>query len=332
MKLIESFKCKQYEIVSQKLYYINQDGEVFYNNERIHINDKFSISGKYNDKIVFFEERVFSSFIFFEKQLIKKIDEYALIIHQKLTQSIYFVGINDGDDIFYALYDINDFSIRTKYSDLGFKNNISFIDSKYFISRNKYQIGLFTLENKNVWNHSFKEYLDTPTTESQKALVIHQNMISFIIFSEGITKCVILDVMTGNVLNEYPGLYGEMILDVNEIYFLSSDNISILNIETQVVQTYSITEIFEPTEIKRLLFPRWVVKNGIIYFTQSGGVDMHSGSRGAIFGALDAVSLKILWYERLSKEHGIIGTIQVENEKIYLHTQDKILFVFEKEN
>jgi len=182
-----------------------------------------------------------------------------------------------------------------------------------------------------IWKKDFTEFLYTPVTECQRELIKYKNHLYFIVYSEGVTKCICLDISTGNLLKECSGLYGEMILEEDRLYFLSPDHISILNTETQEVVTHTVTDIFESTEIKRLLFPRWFIKNGIIYFTQSGGVDMHSGSRGAIFGALDAFSLKILWYERLSKEHGIIGTIQVEGDRIYVHTQDKTLFIYEHE-
>ncbi|WP_045495633.1 hypothetical protein [Chryseobacterium sp. StRB126] len=182
-----------------------------------------------------------------------------------------------------------------------------------------------------IWTKEFTEFLDAPATECQRELVKYKSHLYFIVHSEGVTKCICLDIPTGNVIKEYPGLYGQMILEGANLYFLSPDHISILNTEKQEVTTYAITDVFETTEIKRLLFPRWVVKNGIIYFTQSGGADMHAGIRGAVFGALDTENLKILWYESLPKEHGIIGTIQVENERIYLHTQDNTLFIYEKE-
>lgn len=58
---------------------------------------------------------------------------------------------------------------------------------------------------------------------------------------------------------------------------------------------------------------------------------MHSGSRGAIFGAFDIKKQTIEWHQQLPKESGIIGSIEVQDDKIYLHTQDKTLYIYEKE-
>lgn len=182
-----------------------------------------------------------------------------------------------------------------------------------------------------VWTKEYIEFLDSPTTECQKEAIKYKNHLYFIVYSEGVTKCICLDIPTGDVIKEYSGLYGQMILEEDSLYFLSPDHISILNVDTQDVTTHTITDIFDSTEIKRLLFPRWALQDEIIYFTQSGGVDMHSGSRGAIFGAFDIKKQTILWDQQLPKENGIIGSIEVQGDRIYLNTQDKTLFIYEKE-
>lgn len=284
-------------------------------------------------------KRDFNSYIYDAQNSKIKMVNYLAVFDKNVKYSkigdFIFPKIYIGgkfDEPFYAKIDVTDFELKGKYDlNLGYSGIDLMSDENHFISKNNDHIGLFSLENQNIWSREFKEFLDTPTTECQRELIIYKNYLYFIVYSEGVIKCISLDIATGNLLKEYEGLYGEMILDGYFLYFLSSDDISVLNLETEELKTFSITNIFESSEIKRLLFPRWFVKDGIIYFTQSAAVDMHSGNTGAIFGALDIEQLKILWYETISKEHGIIGTIQVENERIYLHTQDQTLFIYEVE-
>ncbi|BAP31040.1 uncharacterized protein CHSO_2003 [Chryseobacterium sp. StRB126] len=248
---------------------------------------------------------------------------YSSISNNKLT-------LFSGNDL--LLYNIQMKEIQWKQNYFD-NSSVTFIKNNHFVNYSEHQIDCYDFfNNTTIWKLRNLDFFNSADSFFSQEILLYKDKLFINALSNDIFNNCIVDISTGNVVKEYRGLYGQMILEGDNLYFLSPDHISILNTENQEVATYTITDIFESTEIKRLLFPRWFIKNGIIYFTQSGEVDMHSGSRGAIFGALDAVSLKILWYERLSKEHCIIGTIQVENEKIYLHTQDKILFVFEKEN
>ena len=47
--------------------------------------------------------------------------------------------------------------------------------------------------------------------------------------------------------------------------------------------------------------------------------------------ALDPTKKELLWQDKLTLENGIIGSIKVNQNRIYLHTQDQTLFIYEKE-
>jgi len=71
---------------------------------------------------------------------------------------------------------------------------------------------------------------------------------------------------------------------------------------------------------------RSTVSNNILYFTQT------LGSKVAKLGVIDLNNQTMVYKYDFPKESGAIGSIQVSNERIYVHTQDNTLHIFQKEN
>ena len=83
MKIIKIIGCKSFKIEGKNIYTINLDNQFLINGKILTDNKsgKFRISGLYDDKIVLFEENKCSTYIYNDKEdLIKRIDEYAIII------------------------------------------------------------------------------------------------------------------------------------------------------------------------------------------------------------------------------------------------------------
>lgn len=234
-----------------------------------------------------------------------------------------------GDDLLLYNFQTKEIIWKHNYFD---NSNTTLIKDNIFINYSEDQIDCYDFnKNNTLWKFRKLDISNSFDSFFSQEIISYKNKLFVNLISNEIVKNYIIDISTGNILKQYSGLYGQMILEKDRLYFLSPDHISILNTETQEVSTHTITNIFDTTEIKRLLFPRWAIQDGIIYFTQSGGVDMHSGSRGAIFGAFDIKKKSILWYQQLPKGNGIIGSIEVQEDKIFLHTQDKTLYIYEKE-
>lgn len=251
-------------------------------------------------------------------------------------EGYYYTNLSDkklilfsGDDLLLYNFQTKEIEWKHNYFD---NSSIILIKGNHFINYSENQIDCYDFfSNTSLWKLRTLDIISSSDSFFSQEIISNKDKLFINVLFNGNVKNCIIDISTGNLIKEYSGLYGQMILESDNLYFLSSDHISILNTETQEVATHTITDIFDATEIKRLLFPRWAIQNGIIYFTQSGGVDMHSGSRGAIFGAFDIKKQTIEWHQQLPKESGIIGSIEVQDDKIYLHTQDKTLYIYEKE-
>jgi len=124
---------------------------------------------------------------------------------------------------------------------------------------------------------------------------------------------------------------GDIIVENEFIYFLHSEVITIYNTQKDEIITWEIEDLMVETRIERLWFPRWTIDDGLIYFSQSKGADRNSDNIGARFGVLDPTKKELLWQDKLPLENGIIGSIKVNQNRIYLHTQDQTLFIYEKE-
>lgn len=310
-------------IKNRRLYWISND-KLFYEQ----VQNKIESIDFPSNVIYLVEGLVFSG-----KNFYFDTKTFTVNIIEQL-EGYYYANLSNEELFLFSGSDLVIYNHETKR--IEWKQNyiedcsISLLKESYFITYSEFQIECYDfICNATKWKLSNLDLCDSSESFFSPEIILHQDKLFINVISNGNFKNYIVDIFKGHLLKEYSGLYGQMFLEKDLLYFLSSDDISILNIETEVIETFSIRDIFESTEIKRLQFPKWTVQNGLIYFTQSGGVDVHSGSRGAIFGTLDPKNMKILWHESLPKEHGLIGDIQVENERIYIHTQDKTLFVFE---
>lgn len=99
--------------------------------------------------------------------------------------------------------------------------------------------------------------------------------------------------------------------------------ITILNTQTNEIKRIDILD-----ELKKYnIHPdsQFVVQDGLVYFKQSMGSDI------ARIGVIDPNQKKILWKYDFPIGSGGVNSINVQNNRIYAHTQDKTLHIFERE-
>lgn len=185
-------------------------------------------------------------------------------------------------------------------------------------------------DGTELWQQNFSSLLGENKASISNNILEVGGLMYFILYGGGKRTCFGLDSTTGEVLVTIPDVNGDLMMENEFIYFLHSETIKIFNTKNNQIITWNIEKLMIENGIDRLLFPRWVVNNGLIYFSQSKDSDIHSGNIGAKFGILDTIKKELIWQEQLPIENGTIGEIKVYKDNIYLHTQDKSLFIFEK--
>jgi len=83
----------------------------------------------------------------------------------KFYSGKYLTVINNGKDITWNLYDLEENKVIQDYSELGYNGVNLVIDDSFFITKNKKKIGLFNFENEVIWQHSYIDLLNEENTK-----------------------------------------------------------------------------------------------------------------------------------------------------------------------
>ncbi len=312
----------EFSIIRNTVFYIKCD-ELFIENNLIK-KGEFSFFGIYKEMQFVFDEDNFNTLIFdINGNLIMKITEYALRHIFTFTNGNSLVGGNDGHNVFYGIYNFSKKALLKRFDKLGFNGVYQVLTDKLFLSQNNEKFGVFTFENNCIWECYYKDLFDryeplgAGTTNILKVgnkLYVELDKTYGIDIETG-KKEQVYDYKFTNSENEF--LYGLQFLSMTEF------QLAILNTKTNKVKIIDVSDEFNNLNV----YPdnRIVVNNGLVYFSQNMGDSI------AKIGVLNPESGKILWKHNFEKKNGMIGTIKVSGNRIYAHTQDKTLHIFERD-
>jgi len=317
-------KCKEFSILDTILFEITINKDLLFNSNYIS-NGNFRFFGIYNNYQIIFDQTKFNS-LFYDSNgtLVSEIEEYALRHIYTFSNGNSLVGGNDGLKVFYGIYNFPKKILLNRFDRLGFNGVYQVINDDLFLSQNNEKFGVFTFDNVCVWECYYKDLFENyepigaGTTNILKVgdkLYIELDKTYCIEIETGKTERVYEYKFT-NSENEF--LYGLQFLSMKEF------QLAILNTKTNSLKIIDVSDEFNKLNV----YPdsRIVVDNGLVYFSQNMGTEV------AKIGVLSPESGKILWKYDFEKKNGMIGTLKVNGGRIYAHTQDKTLHIFEKES
>ncbi|TRX33232.1 hypothetical protein FNW52_15855 [Flavobacterium sp. ZT3R18] len=334
MKLISKINTARMvkHISNDEFYYVNKDKQlVKYLNsktENIISNIKCEVIEEWNSGLLI-NECIFYNYSTFEP-LFEENNIYKCLV---ISNDKLIIKKNDfiNEKIKFGVYNHKNNLIL--WIELNKNINPYFFNSNNtFISYTKLGLENYDLNLNLLWRHTFSSLLNEDEVVTSDEIVEVSDVIYFVLHGGGKHDCFALDANTGKVVKTYPDLVGQLIVEDETIYFLHTEIISILNTKTDEITTWFIDDLMKEKGVDSLLFPRWAVYDGLIYFSQSKGADRYSDNIGARFGVLDPIKKEMLWQHQLPLENGIIGEIKVNQNRIYLHTQDQTLFIFKRKD
>jgi hypothetical protein len=180
------------------------------------------------------------------------------------------------------------------------------------------------------WELSFFDLMGPGNVNLHSDIIVHGNKIFFYLSGTELQRTFCVDLETGKVLKEYSELQGFSRIEGNNLYNLFFEKLTVLDLLTNTLKVYNLEYLLVSNGIERVDYDKWLVKKGLIYFVQTKGADKNFADKGSVVAILDPFKSKLLWQYTFHPECGLIGSIQATNKRLYVHTQDKTLHVFEK--
>ncbi|MFK7002143.1 hypothetical protein V3470_14030 [Flavobacterium oreochromis] len=325
------------KIIEKVKYFFDFNKEFYYQNT---IGELFSENVILNNNVIDF--KISNNFIFCQKKELIEVINFTGNCLTQFTGNYFLTKSFNDSSYFYILKEDLDkdsyykFNAKLEVKEVDWNDNfIKEIFNTFYISivQNKFSCNELN-SGKSIWQQSFSDLLPSQETEeisiSQEIIEI-SNIIYFTLNTNNQNICFGLDAQTGKVVKQFPNILGDLIQENEFIYFLHYNNITRLNTTNDTIEKWDIQDLLDKEDIGYLYFPRWAVLDGQIYFSQTKGSDIHSGKIGARFGVLDFNKRELIFKDQLDPKYGTIGSIKVSKERLYLHTQDSTLHVFEKE-
>ena len=180
--------------------------------------------------------------------------------------------------------------------------------------------------NTKKWQINFNKLLGSDKASLNSDIVENDGKLYFFLTGTERQRTFCVDAETGKVLYEYYELISFSKIENNVLYNLSTGQlVNILDISSNIITSWDIEDLLQQEGFVRADHYRWTVHKGLIYFTQS------LGSHNAKAGILDPTKRELIWKHDFDKKHGAIGGIDASDNRIYVHTQDNTLHVFERE-
>ncbi|MFK7079547.1 hypothetical protein V3470_13990 [Flavobacterium oreochromis] len=319
-------KVKKIQIINDVVYVLKENELIYECNKRYNVIFNSETIYKYFT-YVFSDENFYFDTTTKEKKTIPELENY-FYNNVFFKDKVLFTNNNC------KIYSFKDKTVIKEFSFFE-EGSVCLLLESNFLVRYENKISNYNIDNLNIeWQQSFSDLLPSQETEeisiSQEIIEI-SNVIYFTLNTNNKNICFGLDSETGKVVKQFPNILGDLIQENEYIYFLYYNSITRLNTTNDTIEKWDIQDLLDKEDIGYLYFPRWAVLDGQIYFSQTKGSDIHSGKIGARFGVLDFNKRELIFKDQLDPKYGTIGSIKVSKERLYLHTQDSTLHVFEKE-
>lgn len=218
-----------------------------------------------------------------------------------------------------VIYEYNNLDI--KESSLNILPDMILYNSHYiYVELNT--IFMYNFKNEIIWEISFSELIQSEDATLRSKIIEKFGKLFFIV--SGTLFC--LNANSGKVEHYFENYLYEIFQDDKQIYTSKFENILCrINPENFEVEEWDVSDLVKKNGFDSIHDHRCTAKNGLFYFTQT------LGDNKAKFGVLDFNTKELIYKYEFEPKNGGISSIQVNEDRIFIHTQDNTLHIFEKE-
>lgn len=176
------------------------------------------------------------------------------------------------------------------------------------------------------WKHKYSELTGLNKANLHSQVLNSDSKLFFVITGNDKKGLFALDIETGDVLKKFDNLCYEIFKDGGYIYTTKFENILCrINTRTLELEEWDCNDLIVKNDLHSIHDHRCNVIDGKFCFTQS------LGDNKSKLGVLDWEKKELVYKYNFEPGNGAIGSIQVNNTRMFVHTQDNTLHIFEKE-
>lgn len=178
-----------------------------------------------------------------------------------------------------------------------------------------------------IWQRKIADFIGNRRLSNTLTILEHSDHF-YIEFGGDLHKnVVVLNKFSGLNVTEFSESIGFLVHDNENIYIVKPSNVLyIIGSGTNTKDVWDVDEIITNAGFKSISDYRCAAESANLYFTQT------LGALNSKIGILNTIDKKLEWSFVFDRKHGGIGSIRVNNGRVFVHTQDQALHIFEKVN
>jgi len=180
-------------------------------------------------------------------------------------------------------------------------------------------------DDKIKWQQTFTALTSAEKANLHSRILSSDDKLFFVVTGNERKGLFVLNLETGEVVKKFEGLCYEIFKDRDYIYTTQFENILCrINIKTLELEEWDCNALITENGFHSIHDHRCDVVNDRFCFTQTLGDDK------AKLGVLDWEKKELVYKHEFEPKNGAIGSIQVNETRMFVHTQDNVLHIFEK--
>lgn len=229
---------------------------------------------------------------------------------------------------YYGKVSKSDFSLVSSYETAHATKGVGLIVSdREFVNWSQQLIALNDFVRNVIWQHKFSDLIQADDAYLNSEIIEVGGKLYFTLNSQkgGDPGIICLDVQSGELIRHFAGTFFGVFKDNDFVFSTKYQNILCrIDSRTNEIETWDVGQLLKENNFKSINDHRCTARDGKFYFTQT------FGDHNAKLGILNFDKKTMDYKYDFEPSHGAIGSIKLGKDRIFVHTQDYTLHIFEK--
>jgi outer membrane protein assembly factor BamB len=313
-------EIKKYHIQNNNLFYLNTTNELVFNNKKLNTD---VISFRIFNNKLFCQKKDEIEILDFQGNCISKFQGIFSLFDSYITNNFFYILKEEVENDYYYYYFDKDLILKkvkwvNRFVSIIFNNIVLSVKQKDLYCND-------SIKGDGIWQTSFKDLAQCETVYTYSELLESNQKIYFQLQSENRKGIFCIDIHTGKEIALYSEGYGFLVQDEHYVYTSKYENILCkINPKTNECEEWDVDKLIKSNGFDSISDHRCVAQDGKLYFTQT------LGDTKAKLGVLNTLNKTLIFKHEFEPKNGGISSIQVSEDRIFIHTQDNTLHIFDK--